>query len=173
MDIDILLVGSSIVKKWKNIKKTFPSKKIVNIGEGGKKTHELLYDEYINRILRYKPKYIVYYCGGNDINKNFVKETICENIKLFYNKIMDNYKNKINIIFVSIIKSPKKKLDNKLEQIDYVNNYIKKLCNNKNSLYVNVNKELNNIVYFKSDLNHLKYTGYNKINDKLSKYISI
>ena len=173
MDTDILLVGSSIVKKWKNIKEEFSDKKIVNIGENGKKTHELLNDNYFNRILRYNPEYIIYYCGSNDINKNIEKEVICENIKLFYNKIINIYKNKIKIIFISLIKSPKKRLDNKLEEIDYINNYIKKLCKNKRSMYVNINKELNNIEYYKKDLNHLKYTGYNKINKKLSKYIYI
>ena len=51
---------------------------------------------------------------------------------------------------MSIIKSPKKKIDNKLEEIDYINNYIKKLCkNNENTAYVNINKELNNIKYYK------------------------
>jgi lysophospholipase L1-like esterase len=168
MDIDILLVGSSIVKKWKNIKEKFPNKKIVNIGEGGKKTHELLYDEYFNRILRYNPKYIIYYCGGNDINKNTTKAEIYNNIKLFNDKIRNVYKNKI--IYISIIKSPKKKIDNKLNEIDYVNNHIKLLCNKK-TFYVNINKELNNIEYYKKDMNHLRYTGYDKINEKLPKYI--
>jgi len=170
-DIDILLVGSSIVNRWKNIEKKFCDKKIINLGGGGMKTHELLEDLYFNKILNYNPKYIIYYCGGNDIQKNFIKEYIYNNIKLFYSKINSIYGSNVKIIFLSIIKSPKKRIEKKIDNIDYVNNKIKNLCKNNNSVYLNINRELEDIKFYKIDMNHLKIIGYNKINEKLEKYI--
>jgi len=63
--------------------------------------------------LNYNPKYIIYYCGGNDIKNNFMKEYIFNNIKLFYSKINSIYKSNIKIIILSIIKIPKKILEKK------------------------------------------------------------
>jgi lysophospholipase L1-like esterase len=170
-DIDILLVGSSIVNRWKNIQKKFCDKQIINLGGEGIKTNELLDESYFNKILNYNPKYIIYYCGGNDIQKNFVKEYIYNNIKLFYTKINMIYGSNVKIIFLSIIKSPKKRIEKKVDNINYINNKIKYLCKNNNSVYLNINKELKNINFYKKDMNHLKIIGYNKINEKLAKYI--
>jgi len=112
-NIDVLFVGSSIVNRWKNIKKKFCDKKIINLGGGGIKTHEILEESYFNKILNYNPKYIIYYCGGNDIQKKIIKEYIYSNIKLFYSKINSIYGINVKIIFLSIIKSPKKRIEKK------------------------------------------------------------
>jgi lysophospholipase L1-like esterase len=176
--IDILLIGSSIIKKWTNIKKYFPNKKIKNIGINGLITEKILsnFTYYIKKIIKYRPCYIIYYCGGNDVMKNINGSKIYNNIKSFYYKI----KEKLNksdyfprIIIISIIKSPKKK--RYIHQIKKINNINQKLylfCKKKNISYVNINKELKNKIYYTEDMNHLNNNGYNQINKKINKKIN-
>lgn len=170
--VDILLIGSSIIYNWKNIKKKFNDKKIINLGKGGLKTDDILDKIYFDKILLYKPKYIIYYCGGNDITNNISNENIYKNIIKFYKKIFKIFGNDIKIIFLSIIKSPEKRLLNKINDITFVNNKIKNFCQLNNVLYVNINNELKSTKLFKDDLNHLNNLGYDKINNKILQYIN-
>lgn len=90
---------------------------------------------------------------------------------LFYEKMNNNF---TNFIFISIIKSLKKRLfPEQIIEIDYVNNLIKKFCIKNNIKYINVNKELKNKKYYEEDNNHLTEEGYNKINKKILGLIKI
>ena len=104
-------------------------------------------------------------------------QIIYQNIVLFYINITLFYKknnNFTNFIFISIIKSPKKRLFPKqIIEIDYVNSLIKKFCNKNNIIYINVNKELKNKKYYEEGMNHLTEEGYNKINKKILGLIKI
>ena len=52
-NIDILLVGSSIIHNWLNINEYFPDKKIVNLGISGFRTIEMLDNYYLSKLIRY------------------------------------------------------------------------------------------------------------------------
>jgi len=167
--IDILFVGSSIIKKWTNlyIKKA----KIINLGMNGYLTSNMISNEYLQMVYKYNPKNIIYYAGGNDVKKYINSQIIYQNMIMFYNKINNNF---TNFIFISIIKSPKKRLfPEQIIEIDYVNNLIKKFCDKHNIKYININKELKNKKYYEEDLNHLTEEGYNKINRKIVSLIKI
>ena len=83
--IDILLVGSSIIKKWidLHIKKA----KIINLGMNGYLTSNMINKEYLEIVYKYKQKNIIYYAGGNDVKKYIDSDTIYQNMILFYKKI--------------------------------------------------------------------------------------
>ena len=114
-------------------------------------TSNMISNEYLKMIYKYKSKNIIYYAGGNDIKKYIDSQIIYQNILLFYVNIISFYKkmnNFTNFIIISIIKSPKKRLFPKqIIEIDYVNSLIKKFCNKNNITYINVNKELKNKKY--------------------------
>jgi hypothetical protein len=82
-NIDILLVGSSIIRNWLNINEYFSDKKIVNLGINGLLTIKMVNSDYLLNLVKYKPKYTIYYCGGNDIDNNIHPELIIKNIQLF------------------------------------------------------------------------------------------
>ena len=139
---------------------------------GGYLTSNMISNIYLKMVYKYKPKNVIYYAGGNDIKKYINSNIIYKNMVSFYEKINNN--NFINFIFISIIKSPKKRLFPKqIIEIDYVNNLIKKFCNENNITYINVNKELKNKKYYEDDMNHLTDEGYNKINEKIYDFIKL
>lgn len=63
----ILFVGSSSFRGWRDVQNYFPKHQILNRGFGGSSLpHVELYAEQI--IFPYEPKQIVIYCGENDIS---------------------------------------------------------------------------------------------------------
>lgn len=63
----ILFTGSSTIRLWTNLAKSFPTHKIINRGFGGSTYHDANY--YFGRLVPvYKPKMVVIYSGSNDIN---------------------------------------------------------------------------------------------------------
>jgi lysophospholipase L1-like esterase len=138
---------------------------------GGYLTSNMISNEYLKAVYKYNPKNIIYYAGGNDIKKYIDSNIIYQYMVLFYEKMNNNF---INFIFISIIKSPKKRLfPEQIIEIDYVNTLIKKFCSKNNIKYINVNKELKNKKYYEEDNNHLTEEGYNKINKKILGLIKI
>jgi len=72
----IVFTGSSSVRLWKNLEKSFPHHQILNTGFGGSQSSDLLL--HLNSlVLKYKPKKVFIYEGDNDISaKKKTKEII-------------------------------------------------------------------------------------------------
>ena len=181
----ILLIGSSIIKKWTNPPMINKKAIIINKGMSGYITKDLISPEYLKQIYSIKesnPVYIIIYCGSNDIRKytnnnlnidyNLLNESIY-NINIFINIIKKMFK-KSTIILISVIKSPIMYELNKIKNINYFNKKLLEYSNiEKKIIYVNVNKNLNNkIKYFKEDKLHLNEDGY-KIMNKIIENIII
>jgi lysophospholipase L1-like esterase len=177
MNNTILLLGSSIIKKWTNPpiinKKTI----LINKGMSGYITKNLISPEYLKTIFLIKesnPQYIIIYCGSNDIRKytannlnidyNLLDESVY-NITIFIDILKKMFK-KSTIILISVIKSPIMHELNKIKNINYFNKKLLEYSNiKKKIIYININKDLNNkIKYFKEDKLHLNEYGYQKIN---------
>jgi lysophospholipase L1-like esterase len=170
--MNVLLFGSSIIRNWNNFTLKHVNENIVNKGISGLHTKELLSDK-VMRILELnpqnpQPKYLIFYCGTNDIVSNVTSLEIAYNLQKFLQKISRLYPN-TTIIVLSLIKSPKLVEFGKTNQIDFVNTALRKFCKkNVNMAFINVNLLLNDSnKYFLKDGVHLSSVGYKKINSKL------
>jgi len=169
--IDLLLVGSSIIRKWKTFSTMLRTLQILNLCISSYTTEDMLTLYYINMISVYKPKNVIYYCGNNDIRENIDPEIIIKNIKKFVNIIKKLYGTNMNIMIVSLIKNPKTPVyDN---SIDIVNSKIQKYSkNSKNVYFVDVMEELYDTKYFMKDDIHLEKSGYAKLNKEIENTLS-
>lgn len=82
----ILLIGSSTIRKWKNFTLHGKNVQIINKGISELTTKSLVltkYTDYITSGITRHPKYIVFYCGINDVfdtvynNKTIIKTCVC------------------------------------------------------------------------------------------------
>jgi len=175
----ILLIGSSTIRKWNNFTLHLKNEQVINRGISELTTTDLLstkYTDYITTgITQRKPKYIVFYCGINDLfdtvyNNKTISKTIIKNIRVFLQELHKIFSSS-KIIVISLIKSPKTYNANKTEDINYINNRIRDFCSIKNPYlqYVNVNRELQSSTtnYFMNDGFHLNEIGYEKLNKKI------
>lgn len=63
----IVFVGSSSIVKWKSLAQDFPGLPVMNRGFGGSEAFDSL--TFAHRIVTpYRPRQIVFYAGGNDLN---------------------------------------------------------------------------------------------------------
>lgn len=173
MTNSILLLGSSTIKKWKHFTLHLKNEQVINRGVSGLTTSSLLtnnYFDYITNGIKQQPKYIVFYCGINDIHANVENKEIVNNSRLFLHKLHKTFTNS-RIIVISLIKSPRIYKEKKIEDVNYVNNKMRDFCSIKTPYlhYINVNKELNSttINYFMNDGFHLNELGYEKMNKKI------
>jgi hypothetical protein len=165
----ILLLGSSIIKRWTNITLNLENEYIINKGISGLPVSSLSnYNKDLKKIK--KPDIIIFYCGGYDILHNLDnKKNIYKNIIDFIENINNIYNKKVNIIILSILKNKKIEKINKIKEVNYVNNKLRnKVKDEKNIKYININFLLKNINdNFKEDMIHLTEIGYEKLNDTL------
>ena len=169
----ILLLGSSTIRKWKNFTLQIKNEQIINRGISELTTDSLLstnYFDYITNGIKQQPKYIVFYCGINDVFDNIENKTTNKNIRDFLQELHKIFPSS-RIIVISLIKSPKTYKENKIEDVNYINNRMRDFCSIKTPYlhYVNVNKELHSSTtnYFMNDGFHLNEVGYEKINKKI------
>ena len=171
ISIDLLLVGSSIIKKWNTFSMQLRTLKVLNLGISAYTTEDMLTPYYINMISVYKPQTIIYYCGNNDIRENIDPEIIIKNIKKFANLVKKLYGVNTNVLVVSLIKNPKTPVYDK--SIDIVNTKIQKYSKNSKTVYfVDVTEELYDTKYFMKDNIHLEKSGYAKLNKQIENTLS-
>jgi lysophospholipase L1-like esterase len=164
----ILLLGSSIIKHWKNFTANYQNEEVINMGKSGLVTANL--PKYLEKIPSINPEYIFFYCGGNDLLGNINEKNIVNNLQSFLDDLLTKFP-KSKIIVISLIKSPIM-YNGKISNIDYINNSIRKYSNNhSNTIYVNVNRILCNKDFFMEDGLHLNTIGYEKMNTKLHTFL--
>src|SRR5438477_12017143 len=84
---EIVFVGSSSIRLWKSTE-AFPDLKIINRGFGGSVMADSV--QYAERIvLPYKPRIVVVFAGGNDINAGKTPETVLADFQALVKKIHD------------------------------------------------------------------------------------
>ena len=160
----ILLLGSSIIRNWKNFTTNYTNEEVINMGKSGLVTTNL--PKYLEKIPNIHPEYILFYCGGNDLLGNLNKNDIANNLQSFLDALLTKFP-KSNIIVMSLIKSPIM-YNGKINDIDYINNSIRKYSKMFHNIqYVNVNRILCNKDFFMEDGLHLNDSGYEKMNIKL------
>jgi lysophospholipase L1-like esterase len=82
---EIVFVGSSSIRMWKSTE-AFPDLKVINRGFGGSQMSDAV--KYADRIiLPYKPRIVVVFAGGNDINSGKTPEQVADDFKTLASKI--------------------------------------------------------------------------------------
>ena len=133
----ILLLGSSIIKHWKNFTMNQQNEEVLNMGKSGLITSNL--SSYLDKIPDITPEYIIFYCGTNDILRSFNKNDIVNNLQLCLDNLLKKYPDSI-IIVISLIKSPIM-YNGKLNEIDYINNSIRKYSSIGKGIYLLTSNE--------------------------------
>lgn len=71
----ILFIGSSSIRLWTTLAADFPGLPVINRGFGGSQLPEVT--AFVGRIVvPYRPRQVVVYCGGNDINSGRSAEQV-------------------------------------------------------------------------------------------------
>jgi lysophospholipase L1-like esterase len=110
---EIVAVGSSSIRFWKSAE-AFPDLKIINRGFGGSDmTDSLRYAERI--ILPYKPRIVVVFAGGNDINHKKSPEQVAGDYKALVAKIHGALP-KTKVYFISLFPNVARKSQDPLCQ---------------------------------------------------------
>ena len=77
----IVFVGSSSIRRW-DLAKSFGDLDAINRGFGGSQISDVLH--YANEVvLEYKPKKVVFFCGGNDLNKGKSPRQVAADFETF------------------------------------------------------------------------------------------
>jgi lysophospholipase L1-like esterase len=101
----ILFTGSSSIRKWDDLERTFSSYVVMNRGVGGAVTNDIIY--YADQIIfPYHPRQIVLYVGENDlVEKGVTADTVFNRFQKLYTTIRSKLPN-TPIVYISIKPSP-------------------------------------------------------------------
>ena len=100
----ILFIGSSSIRLWKTLAQDFPEHKVINRGFGGSQIADSVqFADHI--VIPYKPKMVVLYAGGNDINGGKTSEQVANDFKAFVQKVRGKLP-ETRIAYISIAPNP-------------------------------------------------------------------
>lgn len=166
---DVVLIGSSIMSRWK-LYNIFGLNTIKNNGISGLLTNDL----FKTTLDFYNPKYIIYYCGGNDLRQNISPDIIIHNTNKYLEFVITKYPNTI-IILLSIFMS-RPIIQYIQNEVNIINKWYRFISNNQNNIiYLDVNQIMNNktIYYYDSDGIHLNHIGYDKLKKIIESSIQV
>lgn len=102
----IVFVGSSSIVKWKSLAQDFPDLLVMNRGFGGSEVFDSL--TYAHRIvIPYRPRQIVFYAGGNDLNAGKTPERVFDDFKAFVARVRASLPD-VKISYISVAGNPKR-----------------------------------------------------------------
>lgn len=137
----ILLVGSSIFKRWTNAVSDLAPLPVTNRGFGGSQTsHQLMFFDQV--VPPCHPRLVVWYCGSNDIKGNKDAASILVRTDGWISRVkkMDS---SAGVLLVSVIRSPQKHRDGQIDVVDAVNRGYEEMARTKEGVfYVDVNPAL-------------------------------
>src|SRR5688572_22583891 len=100
----ILFIGSSSIRLWKTLAQDLPEHKVINRGFGGSQISDSVY--FADRIVvPYRPKMVVMYAGGNDINAGEGAEQVATDFKAFVQRVHAKLP-ETRIAYISIAPNP-------------------------------------------------------------------
>ena len=164
----VLLVGSSIFKRWTNAVSDLAPFPVTNRAFGGSQTsHQLMFFDQV--VSPYRPRLIVWYCGSNDIKGKKDAESILGRTEEWISRVKQ-IDPATEILFVSVIRAPQKHRDSQIVVVDAVNRGYEELSQRREGVfYVDVNPALETEsgepkteLYVEDGL-HLNLNGYVKM----------
>jgi lysophospholipase L1-like esterase len=100
----VLFIGSSSIRLWKTLAQDFSKFRVLNRGFGGSQVIDSV--NYADRIVfPYKPRQIVMYAGGNDINAKKSPQQVFADFKTFVAKVHAELP-RTKISYISIAPNP-------------------------------------------------------------------
>jgi len=168
----ILLVGSSIFRKWVSYASDLAPLPATNRAFGGSQTKDQLF--FFEQIVpKSRASLVVWYCGSNDINAHKKPDAILKNTKEWISRTRAALPH-VRIVLVSVIRAPQKREDGYLALVDEVNKGLRALTADSTDLaYVDVNPVLENSAgeslteCFVEDKLHLTPEGYRRLTSVL------
>jgi len=168
----ILMVGSSIFRKWTTAVDDLAPMPVTNRGFGGSKTDDQLF--FFDQIVpSSQASLVMWYCGSNDLNASRTPDEILKNTKDWIAKTQAALP-RVTILIVSVIRSPQKREKGVLAQLDETNKALIELVKSTPGvLFVDVNPALETadgepvMECYVSDKLHLTTEGYRRITSVL------
>ena len=168
----ILMVGSSIFRKWTNCVEMLAPLPVLNRAFGGSQTKDQLF--FFDQIVpSSRAALVVWYCGSNDVNAKKSPEFIVQNTKQWIEKTRATLP-EARILLVSVMRAPQKRAAGYLAQVDEANKGLIQLAASLPDVaYVDVNPSLEDAkgepvmdCYVKDKL-HLTQEGYRRMTSVL------
>jgi lysophospholipase L1-like esterase len=164
----ILLVGSSIFKRWTNAVSDLAPLPVTNRAFGGSQTsHQLTFFDQV--VPPCRPGLIVWYCGSNDIKGKKESSSVLQRTEEWLGKVAQADQ-ATRVLLVSVIRSPQKRRDGQLEAVDALNLGYEELSRKKDGVfYVDVNPALqtsegeSKVELYVADGLHFNVKGYNQM----------
>ena len=164
----ILLVGSSIFKRWTNAVSDLAPLPVTNRAFGGsQKSHQLTFFDQV--VPPCRPRLIVWYCGSNDIKGKKESSSVLQRTEEWLGKVAQADQ-ATRVLLVSVIRSPQKRRDGQLEAVDAVNLGYEELSRKKDGVfYVDVNPALqtsegeSKVELYVADGLHFNVKGYHQM----------
>jgi lysophospholipase L1-like esterase len=158
----IVFVGSSSVRRWFTLSKDYPDLPVVNRGFGGSQLADSwTYADGI--ILPYRPKQVIIYAGGNDINAGKDPQRVFGDFVALVKKIHKGAPD-ARIGFISL--APTLARWHLIDKFNEFNSLAKAYCQSHNMDYINVyplmlgsDGKPKNDIFVKDGL-HLNEKGY-------------
>jgi hypothetical protein len=164
----VLLVGSSIFKRWTNAVSDLAPLPVTNRAFGGSQIfHQLIFFDQV--VPPCHPGLIVWYCGSNDIKGKKEPAAVLKRTEEWLAKVVHSDP-LARVLLVSVIRSPQKRRDGQLEAVDAVNRGYEEFSKKKERVfYVDVNPALETPVgeskaeLYVEDGLHLNIEGYQQM----------
>ena len=100
----VLFIGSSSIRLWKTLAQDFPEHKVINRGFGGSQIMDSV--NFVERIVvPYRPRIVVLYAGGNDINSGKSTQQVFADYQSFVTKVHAALP-QTRIVYISIAPNP-------------------------------------------------------------------
>ncbi len=168
----VLMVGSSIFRKWLTCAHDLAPLPVTNRAFGGSLTSDQLF--FFDQIVpSSRAALVVWYCGSNDIKAKGAPDSILTNTKEWIGRTHAALP-EARIVLVSVIRAPQKREAGLLPQVDAVNKgYIQIARSDPDVVYVDVNPALETAAGaavaedYVQDKLHLTPEGYTRITSVL------
>ena len=174
IDDNFVFLGDSITNGY-NLDEYYPEYPTVKSGVNGYKTQDIL-NNMNKMVYIYNPSKVFLLIGINDIHAGKSKEYIINNIEKIIDNIKENRKNaKIYVESIYPVNS-KMRSNSKNDFTIEVNKAIKKLCKEKNIVYINIHDLLTDNngdlkKKYTTDGLHLSEDGYKIVTKEITKYL--
>ena len=164
----VLLVGSSIFRKWTTLAADLAPIPVTNRAFGGSRTENQL--TVFDRVVpSSRAGLVVWYCGSNDIKGGIATTVILDNTKQWIERTRGALPG-ARILLVSVIRAIQKREDGQLDEVDEVNAGLRQLAETMASVdYVDVNPALESASgesipgCYLADKLHLSPDGYRRL----------